>query len=186
MLCSIFVAYSFTGSVFQWIESQIPILRMQVRFLPGSLLSVLERNVKFALTFKLPCFTMSFLKDKSEFNRKSASLLQDENFHCSAIHCSYYSCIQLMIHLLLFKLNYSEIDLKPDEKLGSHEKLINILTEYMKEKGMDWSYFNQNIVELKKLRVKSDYRNSEIISKEGNNSIILADRVTKTLSTNIL
>ncbi len=91
-----------------------------------------------------------------------------------------------MIHLLLFKLNYSEIDLKPDEKLGSHEKLINILTEYMKEKGMDWSYFNQNIVELKKLRVKSDYRNSEIISKEGNNSIILADRVTKTLSTNIL
>jgi hypothetical protein len=32
----------FNGSVFQWIEFQIPILKMQVRFLPGSL----EQNQK--------------------------------------------------------------------------------------------------------------------------------------------
>jgi hypothetical protein len=91
-----------------------------------------------------------------------------------------------MMHSLLFKLNYSESDLRPDKNFGGHEKLINMLAEHMREKGMDWSVFNDNIVALKKLRVKSDYRNEEIIEAEGNKSIILADRVNKVLRANIL
>lgn len=90
------------------------------------------------------------------------------------------------MHSLLFKLNYSESDLRPDENFGGHEKLINMVAEHMKAEGMDWSVFNDNIVALKKLRVKSDYRNVEIIETEGNKSIILADRVNKVLRSNIL
>ena len=33
--CQLSIAYCLYGSVFQWIEFQIPILKMQVRFLPG-------------------------------------------------------------------------------------------------------------------------------------------------------
>jgi hypothetical protein len=91
-----------------------------------------------------------------------------------------------MMHSLLFKLNYSESDLRPDENFGGHEKLINMLAEYMKAEKMDWSTFNNNIIALKKLRVKSDYKNLEIIETEGNKSIILADRVNNALRINIL
>ena len=47
---------------------------------------------------------MSILKDKSETNFEAATyLIDDRGYHCSSIHCCYYSCLQKAKHILIEK-----------------------------------------------------------------------------------
>lgn len=131
---------------------------------------------------------MSYLTNKSDINRAAADLLQANYFYPSVVHCSYYSCIQLMKHIFLFTLNKSEADLEHEGKImaaGSHEVLINNITTLLKTNNKDWRTFNTNIIQLKRLRVSADYQDAEIDSKKGNDSISLSDVVLKLLKSNV-
>jgi len=120
---------------------------------------------------------MSNLKNKSELNFAAAELLHKQSYYPSVVHCSYYSCIQLMKHIWLHKMNKTEQDLETLTRTstdGSHEVLINQTGGFMKNKAIDFRTFNNVIGQLKKLRVNADYKDIQIDSSISNNSITLS------------
>jgi hypothetical protein len=130
----------------------------------------------------------SHLANKSEINKAAAELLQEKSYYPSVVHCAYYSCIQLMKHILLFTLNKTETEIASDVRNsgeGSHEIMINTINSHLRSNNKDWKTFNSGINQLKRLRVNADYENIQIDSTIGNNSIILSDAVLKHLKANI-
>jgi hypothetical protein len=137
---------------------------------------------------------MSYLKSKSELNRAAAAQLYKSGQHPSAVHCAYYSCVQLMKHIIIHKFGKSEEDIDRECQLldvngkrkygGTHEYLINVLLSRFISLGKNPTNFN-NVVQLKKLRVKSDYWDSfQVDSGTSSASIRLSDLVLKELRTN--
>lgn len=108
---------------------------------------------------------MGHLKNKSELNLGAAELLHEQSFYPPVVHCAYYSCIQMMKHIWLNKIGKTEEQLKDlcsDNNQGSHEVIINQLKIYIKSRSLNDRDFNNDILQLKRLRVKSDYNNESI------------------------
>ncbi|MEI6816028.1 MAG: hypothetical protein WCL14_05415 [Bacteroidota bacterium] len=128
---------------------------------------------------------MSAILNKSESNSKAALSLKQGAFYASSIHCSYYSCIQLMLHIMLykFKLTQDEIDSNADEKgEGSHVYLINFFTTEIDKVNANSRNFNTNITTLKRARRKADYKDLEIIESESFAAIGLSRKVAEELN----
>jgi hypothetical protein len=106
---------------------------------------------------------MSELSNKAEINIDAAKKLLDSTHFCSSVHCSYYSCVQLMKHIIIHKIGMSEENISLEEKrspmLGSHGLYINLTLTYLKSnvKRDDWKLFNDEIVKLKRARRDADY-----------------------------
>ena len=131
---------------------------------------------------------MSHLKNKSELSKAAADLLQRNSFYPSVIHCAYYSCIQLMKHILIATLGKTEAEIAAEVRSspkGSHEIMINNINKHLKSNSKDWRTFNSKITQLKRLRVDADYGNIQIDSVKGNDSIILSDEVLRHLKSNV-
>jgi hypothetical protein len=131
---------------------------------------------------------ISQLSNKSEINKAAAELLQDKSYYPSVVHCAYYSCIQLMKHILLFTLNKTEAEIANEVRNsgeGSHEIMINNINGHLRSNNKDWKTFNSSINQLKRLRVNADYENIQIDSTKGSNSILLSNTVLKHLKANI-
>lgn len=112
---------------------------------------------------------MSILENKSNESHAAGVILINQNHFSSSVHCSYYSCIQLMKHLLLFREEKTEQELFKMQKLANqnlHEFLINHFIEQLKDNNMYFSYRKSigRLGELKVLRINSDYK--EIIINE--------------------
>jgi uncharacterized protein (UPF0332 family) len=134
---------------------------------------------------------MSKLQDKSDTNLDAAKLLHRESDYSSVAHCAYYSCYQLIKHIWLYAMDKSENDLElliesinrtSKKKKGSHEILINQIGSYIKECPMnsalsDSRDFNNNVLQLKKLRTEADYKDSFFSPSNSSNSIMLAEKV---------
>ena len=110
---------------------------------------------------------MTKLKEKSEFNIDAAELLIKQNLYAPSVHCSYYSCFQLMKYTLknIIGIDYEEqgnqIRLS---KQNSHNFVIHAIGKEIKRRNpYDFRYFNNNIRELKALREEADYENVEIL-----------------------
>ncbi|MDY0280344.1 MAG: hypothetical protein RBR35_07270 [Salinivirgaceae bacterium] len=56
---------------------------------------------------------MSYLRQKSEFNLDAAKLLQSNSLFAPSVHCSYYSCLQLLKATIIefFGVSYEELDI---------------------------------------------------------------------------
>lgn len=112
---------------------------------------------------------MSILIVKSEENLVSSRLLIENKCFNSSVHCSYYSSVQLMIHLLLNKFDFTqdklEITAKSENK-GSHVFAKNYL--YLKMKDLNIRFkaleFQRLVGELKNKREQADYHEVEISS----------------------
>jgi hypothetical protein len=123
---------------------------------------------------------MSFWSIKSQQNETAAQLLRDNGLYASSIHCSYYRCIQLMVHLLVNK-NYitkEELDESTDGGKSSHNFLISkiALTLYKKNQNTKANDFKRTITSLRLNRTDADYKNLEItgeISEESQKSSAL-------------
>ena len=129
---------------------------------------------------------MSNLKNKSEIYLESALLLNKSYYYPPVAHCSYYACYQLIKHIWLHKLGKSEVELealcKIKKREGSHEVLINQIGSYIKNstnknKIEDFRVFNSNLVALKRLRVKADYKDIVFDSTDSSNAISLSNSV---------
>ena len=129
---------------------------------------------------------MSIPQNKAEINCDSAKILHDKGNYPSVAHCSYYACYQLIKHIWLYKLGKSEVELdalcKEKKREGSHEVLINQIGSYIKNSSNknkidDFRVFNNNLVALKKLRVKADYKDVNFDSIDSSNAISLSDSV---------
>jgi hypothetical protein len=111
-------------------------------------------------------FFMSYLKNKSEINFASAELLHTKNYYPAVVHCSYYSCIQLMKHIWLHKMNKTEDELSQLNRNSvetSHQVLINQIGSFLKSKNsVAFRDFNNTIGQLKKIRNDADYKDIQI------------------------
>jgi len=114
---------------------------------------------------------MSNWKLKSKNNIKGAELLIRNSLYSSSVHCSYYSNVQLMLHVLFTDFNKSENEIESESKQSSidekgyHNWLKNTITrELITRDFMIVRDFNNLFGQLKALRVKGDYKNI-IISK---------------------
>ena len=131
---------------------------------------------------------MSELKNKSEQNLISAQYLMSKACFASSVHCSYYSCVQLMLHILRSDLNKTEaeIDIEGQQEGSFHNWLQGQISfaflgkNSFEDSRTVSSYFGQ----LKALRVKADYKNVEIKPKQAANSIETAKNIIKLLENN--
>ncbi len=114
---------------------------------------------------------MCKLENKSGINQSAAELLSDKGFYAPSVHCSYYSCIQLMKHLLLCCYKKSEQTIFQEVKDGTdhnfHNYIINFFVREISHKSRnknDSSTFRNKINSLKALRNKADYEAKDVDS----------------------
>lgn len=112
---------------------------------------------------------MSILENKSIENHAAGLILISQNLFSSSVHCSYYSCIQLMKYLLLLNEGKTEEELylmQQTAKQNLHEFLINYFIQQLRENNVYTVYRNSigKLTQLKALRNDSDYK--EIIIDE--------------------
>lgn len=111
---------------------------------------------------------MSKLKEKSEFNFASAQLLIDNYLYAPSVHCSYYSCFQLMKFTMnnFFDIGYDKLNTRISVSTlgGTHSYVIHFFNNAVKKKNgyFDYRDFSRKLKDLKEFRESSDYDDVEI------------------------
>jgi len=119
---------------------------------------------------------MSALQNKSGIMSDAAQLLHDKNLYPAVAHGAYYSCFQLMKHIWLHTMGKTEDELT--SRNDSHAFLINEVGNYIKRSGKhDGNKFNNKIVQLKRLRVKADYKDMLFDYTDSSNSLSLSNDI---------
>lgn len=131
---------------------------------------------------------MTHLKSKSEMNLVGANLLISSKIYAPSIHCSYYSSVQLMIHILVLNLNKTELDIDTESRkarTGFHNWLKSkIIGELKNRNPKIIRDFNNSFGIIKALRIKADYKNSTINKQKAIHSVEKAKTVNKILAEN--
>jgi len=131
---------------------------------------------------------MSDWKLKSKMNIKGAELLIRNSLYSSSVHCSYYSNVQLMLHILFTDFGKTEREIENDAKQGAadekgyHNWLKNTITrELMKRDYMIVRDFNNFFGQLKALRIKGDYKNLIIKKNKAADAVELSKSINEIL-----
>ncbi len=134
---------------------------------------------------------MTELKTKSSQNNKSSDILIKQGLFAPSVHCSYYCCIQKMLHILRSDLKKSEEEIEKESKSGSadengfHNWLINLFKrEFFKRNFAEGRDFSTFIGQLKGFRIKSDYKNHKINTSVARSSLDLANEIDTILNNN--
>lgn len=134
---------------------------------------------------------MSNLSNKSEINIDAAKLLNDKNLYSAVAHCAYYACYQKIKHIWLHRQGKTELELeqlgRTKPRMGSHEVLINEIGTFIKSSGSknvidDFRVYNNNILQLKKLRTRADYEDTIFDSTSSSKSLTLSNEIIPVLS----
>ena len=126
------------------------------------------------------------LKNKSVDSLKAAEYLQNQSFHHSSVHCSYYSCVQLAKYILIKKLGKSEEVRK--NRTSFHSFYIREFYNSLKSKDehLKASEFQKNITSLKKLREESDYESIEIFKSSSTRAQSISKKIQEILNSTFL
>ncbi len=134
---------------------------------------------------------MSELKAKSEESTEASNKLIQASLLNSSVHCSYYACVQLMLHLLRTHFGKTELEVTKEGFAGAktengyHNWLINlIVVEFVKLNKTEASKFNSIINGLKAVRAKADYQNIKLNPNEALKACQTSERA-KSLLLNI-
>jgi hypothetical protein len=128
---------------------------------------------------------MSYLKEKSNFNIDAAEFLQNKSLFAPSVHCSYYSCLQLMKVAIneFFEISFEDLDneiqnAKEKTNGNTHTYIIKKIGDNIrnisKEKHRN---FDRNIKDLKSFRIKSDYENYQITTSESIKAFNIAKEI---------
>lgn len=124
---------------------------------------------------------MATLQEKSDTNLSAALVLTQEQTTCLAsVHCSYYSCYQLILYYLDKIFSYNETKRKAEydnylksytgggKRLGSHEYWIRQFMSCIAKTGHVGNSFliDYNIKLLKEARVEADYQEVDFTKKQ--------------------
>ena len=127
---------------------------------------------------------MSNLENKSELNIQAAKKLIEENLYAPSVHCSYYSCFQLLKFKMndFFDVTYEQLtaDISSSPK-GTHEYIIDFYTRSIKNNVNKWksTYFKRDIKDLKLFREKSDYEDINITKNQSDKAYNKAENLLK-------
>ena len=130
---------------------------------------------------------MSLLSQKSDFNYASAEHLQKATYYCSVVHCAYYSCLQLMKHILLNNVGKTSEQIREESSKdplgnGFHAYMISSTAKFLfPENKKQAVMFVTEMHSLRKLRSKADYEEVNIDVKMGKSSIELSQKINKIL-----
>lgn len=125
---------------------------------------------------------MSKIRQKSDFNIDAAERLIREAYYAPSVHCSYYSCFQLLKFTIMsfWGINYETQSVKiATSKQNTHQYVINyVSSELNKFVSLKESReFKRTIKDLKQFRIESDYENIEIGSEKGNDAFNKAKEI---------
>jgi hypothetical protein len=132
---------------------------------------------------------LALLLEKSKSNFDAAMHLKSSGFYCSIVHCSYYSCIQRMLHIKQVFFNESPEDLMnrcEREGKGSHVILTNEIKNALRDKGnySECQTFNSILGTLKRNRTDADYNDVQILKEKSEASIGFAAKINSILDRN--
>lgn len=132
---------------------------------------------------------MSKLREKSNFNLTAAELLLKEHLYAPSVHCSYYSCFQLLKFTIkdFFGVNYENQSINiSNGQQKTHQYVINyVANELTNFVGIRESRdFKKTIKDLRQYRLESDYENIEIGSDKGEAALRKAKEIRHYLITN--
>ena len=137
---------------------------------------------------------MGVLKEKSDQNVASASTLISSDAYSSSVHCSYYSCIQLMLdifhdHLLIDKkaldTEFGKYKDEADSEIGFHNFYINKIRLEFLQRNKNFEEVQDLyglLTQLKQKRVDADYTEKIIGKKDSEKALTKARRVIEYLS----
>lgn len=105
-----------------------------------------------------------YLKVKSQENIEAANILIDGTLHCysSSVHCSYFSCFQLIKFVLKDCFNIAYKNQKNNNNTGTHKYIIDLYKQKLTQMGGPANKKNtciQNMYDLKRMRKIADYDN---------------------------
>ena len=128
---------------------------------------------------------------RSQYSEKSqiyydaaVDLMKGSGYYSPIPHIAYYSCMLRMFHIWYVEKQMSEIYLKilPDGSYTKdvHNQLANqfkllVIERYKKTDVTKGRIFEKHLGDLKKLRVKADYKNESISSDDSKKAIDLCD-----------
>ncbi len=132
---------------------------------------------------------MSELKEKSKFNIQAAELLQENNLFAPSVHCSYYSCLQLMKVVIneFLGISFEELErniknAQETQKLNTHTYIIKTISDNIRYGSKEnQGEFDRRIKDLKHCRISSDYENVQITTFESDKALIIAKEIRKQL-----
>ncbi len=130
---------------------------------------------------------MDKIREKSKFNIEAAELLLKESLYAPSVHCSYYSCFQLMKFAVkdFFGVSYNDLSAKiQNSNFATHEYIINYIVEELnKFVGIVESRnFKRKIKDLKHYRNESDYENMEVGADKGEKAFYKAIEIRNYLN----
>ena len=109
---------------------------------------------------------MSELKNKSDFNNIASELLLKNRLYAPSVHCSYYRCIQYMLHIVFNKLKVDKAEFDAQMKQrkdGTHgHAIFTIGCELIKKNTDGYKDFQRLVPKLKEYRELSDYKDEVI------------------------
>tara|TARA_R110002050_G_scaffold300632_2_gene471100 strand:- start:1302 stop:1709 length:408 start_codon:yes stop_codon:yes gene_type:complete len=125
---------------------------------------------------------MSKIRQKSDFNIDAAERLIKEAYYAPSVHCSYYSCFQLLKYTIndFFGIDYETqaVNISTSGQ-KTHQYVVNYIAKELEnfigfQESRD---FKRKIKDLKQFRVESDYENLEIDSIKGNDAFKIAQEI---------
>ncbi len=132
---------------------------------------------------------MSKLRQKSDFNIEAAKLLIKGSYFAPSVHCSYYSCFQLLKYTIkeFFGTDYNTlaVNISTSGK-KTHQYVISYITDELENlAGKEESRkFKRTINDLKQFRLESDYENIEVNIDQGQVALDKANEIRQYLITN--
>lgn len=122
-------------------------------------------------------------KQKSESNFEAATRLIDTSFPNPSVHCSYYSCVQYIFHVMKdhFGMDVEYIQnqsVSSVNRLGTHRWVQNEIFNSLGQRDkVAASNFNDYIGRIKAYRVKADYQFGLVGNKEASKAQKLASNI---------
>lgn len=125
---------------------------------------------------------MSKIRQKSDFNIDAAEQLLKEACYAPSVHCSYYSCFQLLKFTIkdFFGIDYDTQSANiAISNQNTHQYVLNYLSSELRnfvslKESRD---FKRTFKDLKQFRLESDYENIEIGSDKGNEAFDKAKEI---------
>jgi len=132
---------------------------------------------------------MSILKQKSIVNIVAAESLLKENLYAPSVHCSYYSCFQLLKYTIkeFFGIDYkAQAEIISQSRQKSHQYVVNYITSELVEldSAIGSRRLRRAIKDLKHFRVESDYQNIEVTMNKSREALTKEKEIRSYLTTN--
>jgi uncharacterized protein (UPF0332 family) len=129
---------------------------------------------------------MNGFLEKTQQNLNSAEILLKQSHYASSVHCAFYACLQMLLHVLFVKLKHDKTRFINDiqrKKTGTHAHAFSLIEDEMrKARHPDIKWLRKNFNKLKDLRIKADYKEEYVSQPEGYEALNKANAINNVIN----